>query len=376
MNRSRKPVSVLVSAMILFLAVAWPHGDARAGTGTWPSQRFGVGGASLLAPAALAPASIEAAYGDEDAQNAMDQAYALSVLEANGQYNALYDLIHPDAHAVVPRAAVVGWYQNEFGPRGASASVVTGVRFVSWTWAVTGVTYPRTAEVSFTQEFWDGGARTVVDDVVRLVQDRYGTWRWFFGRNVEFVQEQIALYVQPTPRGSLTEVAVADIGAFWEWVFASARLGYVPPEVVTYRAATDTACGYAQGGPPAYCPLGRTIYIDLGWQVDAVAALGDFAWVTSLAREWGRHVQWQLYENGVPNEFVGNPLTEEMQIDCLAGVYARDAETRGVLATGDLTEGVVMAAYGAVGGGLSSDDRVSAFMLGYLAGLVGCGVRI
>jgi hypothetical protein len=84
----------------------------------------------------------------------MEMAYFLSELEAQNSFNALYDLIHPDAHAVIPRNAVVGWYIDNFAPRGASAATITGVRFISWTWAVTGVTYPVTAEVSFTQEFW------------------------------------------------------------------------------------------------------------------------------------------------------------------------------------------------------------------------------
>jgi Putative neutral zinc metallopeptidase len=359
MNRSRRPVSVLLSAMILFLAVAWPHGGARAEAGSLRSPRSGVGGASLLAPAALAPASIAAAYVDEDAKNAMDMAYYLSVLEANGQYNALYDLIHPDAHAVVPRAAVVGWYQDNFGPRGAMPSVITGVRFVSWTWAVTGVTYPYTAELSFTQAFWDGGARTVVEDVVRLVQDQEGTWRWFFGRNRAFIEEQIALYVPAAPTGGLVDVAVGDIGSFWVGVFRHAGLRYGAPEVVTYRTSIDSICGDSQGGPAAYCQLNETIYVDLNWEAGTVAQIGDFAWVTILAHEWGHHVQRQLLADGVPNGFPGTGvLAKELQADCLAGVYAQDAQTRGMLAVGDITEAVVVSALSAGPEHGTIDDRL------------------
>ena len=68
-------------------------------------------------------------------------------------------------------------------------STVIDVEFGPWTWEVTGETYPYTATVSFEQPFADG---SVVDDVVRLVQDQNGEWRWFFGRTRTFVEAQIA----------------------------------------------------------------------------------------------------------------------------------------------------------------------------------------
>ncbi|GIW04074.1 MAG: hypothetical protein KatS3mg059_0694 [Thermomicrobiales bacterium] len=329
--------------------------------------------APLLGPA---PASATAVYRSRDAQDAMQMAYYLSVLEANGQFNALYDLIHPDAHAIIPRAAVVGWYQNEFAPRGASPALITGVRFVVWTWPVTGVTYPYTAEVSFVQEFWDGGAQTVLQDVVRLVQDRYGTWRWFFGRSREFVQEQIDRYVNQTPRGGLVDTAVADIGAFWATIFDNAGLPYREPRVVTFAVYVSTACGEISGSPAAYCPRNRTIYIDLDWQ-EPVMQIGDFAWITILAHEWGHHVQAQLSRARIATSFGdGSDQSIELQADCLAGVYAQDADTRGVLDVGDLTEAVIIAALSGDSSHGTGDDRLSAFMLGYLTGLYGCGVTI
>ena len=42
------------------------------------------------------------------ADAAVATAVELSRLEAAGDFNALYDRIHPDAHAVIPRAAAVG----------------------------------------------------------------------------------------------------------------------------------------------------------------------------------------------------------------------------------------------------------------------------
>jgi len=68
---------------------------------------------------------------------------------------------------------------------------VNHVEFISWTWPVNGVTYPETAEVSYSQTF--STSADVVNDVVRLVQSG-GEWRWFFGRSQQFVDEQISLY--------------------------------------------------------------------------------------------------------------------------------------------------------------------------------------
>ena len=155
------------------------------------------------------------AQAQSDADVAASVAIELSYYEATGDFNALYDRIHPDVHAVVPRAAVIGWYQADFAPRGPGVITVTGVRFISWTWEVTGQTYPYTAEVSFVQPFADGSA---VEDVVRLVQDGNGQWRWFFGRSREFVNEQIARFAPIPPplttQQSPFEIAVADIDAF------------------------------------------------------------------------------------------------------------------------------------------------------------------
>ena len=126
-----------------------------------------------------------------DPESALAAAVDLARLEAAGAFDALYDRMHPEAQAVVPRAAVVGWYAAEFAPRGAAGAGAVKVRFVDWTWPVTGTTYPGTAEVTYWQRF-AGGA--LVRDAVRLVPGPTGEWGWFFGRDRAFVEEQIAKY--------------------------------------------------------------------------------------------------------------------------------------------------------------------------------------
>lgn len=200
------------------------------------------------------------------AETPSDTAVALSRLEAIGDFNALYDRIHPDAHAVIPRAAVIGWFREAFAPRGPGVSTVTDVRFLAWTWPVTGQTYPMTAEVSYEQPFADG---TVEDGVVRLVQDGTGAWRWFFGRDGEFVEEQIERYAPdaPTPAGrepvTTIDIAAADLEAFWGDAFAAEPERYVSPTVLPFNQVTFTGCGPADASfGPFYCSLDQTIYLE------------------------------------------------------------------------------------------------------------------
>jgi hypothetical protein len=128
-----------------------------------------------------------------DADAAMLVAETLSGLEVRGRFDVLYSLMHPNARAVIPREAVVGWYEHQFAQMGEPAAQAIKVRFISWTWEVTGQTFPETADVATRQRLFDG---TVIRDEVRLVKDEHGNWSWFFGRDRAFVEEQIARYGQ------------------------------------------------------------------------------------------------------------------------------------------------------------------------------------
>jgi hypothetical protein len=115
----------------------------------------------------------------------------LSQLEAAGDLDTLYAWLHPDAQAVIPKEAVSGWYAAEWLPREPQPIDVISVDFVEWTWNVTGTPYANVAEVAYEQPLGDG---STVRDVVRLVQDGQGVWRWFFGRDKAFVEDQIARF--------------------------------------------------------------------------------------------------------------------------------------------------------------------------------------
>lgn len=120
----------------------------------------------------------------------MAAAEYLSILEAIEHVPALYtfySFMHPDSQAIVPRATIIGWYHNDFQPRGPRPAIATGVTYLdSWAWSVNGQTYSDVAEVSYTQSFADG---SVTNDVVRLCLHN-GQWNWFFGRDRAWVEEQ------------------------------------------------------------------------------------------------------------------------------------------------------------------------------------------
>ncbi|MGH2532220.1 MAG: hypothetical protein ACRDJW_07910 [Thermomicrobiales bacterium] len=144
------------------------------------------------------PGASLSAEGDAAAESAI----ALSELEAAAGFDQLYNQMHPEARATIPRAAVVGWFADEYAPQQPGIiTEITGVRFLDWTWPVSGKTYPQTAEMSFVQPFGPAGEETLVEGTVRLVEIN-GDWAWFFGRDAGFVAEQIATYAPDfTPLG-------------------------------------------------------------------------------------------------------------------------------------------------------------------------------
>jgi predicted metalloprotease len=333
--------------------------------------------------------------GEAAAEAAAEVAVELSVLEAEGEFDLLYDLIHPDARAEVPRGAVVGWYENDFAPLGPSEITVTGVEFVEWTWAVTGETYADTAEVSYLQPFSVEG--TTVESTVHLVEFD-GEWRWFFGRSREFVDEQIARYVPAEPvtldaTEESAELALIeeDLDSFWSGIAAQNGLIYEAPEVVLVEEAVSSACGRAEDQFGAfYCTGDGTIYLEDEFSV-FLYDRGDFALALVVAHEWAHHVQAQnggflVTATGGDAANTGDPtlytIEIELQADCLAGVWAQDAEVRGWLETGDVEEAVSLSLE--VGGDLpgtsvydlyahgSGEQRADAFLAGYYDGFAGC----
>jgi predicted metalloprotease len=124
---------------------------------------------------------------------------------------------------------------------------------------------------------------------------------------------------------------------------------------------------------PFYCPGDQKVYIDLSFYDELrskFGAPGDFAQAYVIAHEVGHHVQnllgisdkVQSARRGV-GATEGNELSVrlELQADCLAGVWANNADrARDVLERGDIDEGLRAAA--AIG-----DDRLQKQSRGYVS---------
>ncbi len=157
------------------------------------------------------------------------------------------------------------------------------------------------------------------------------------------------------------------------WAQAVPSLGaeYREAQVVLFRNAIQSACGYAEtASGPFYCPGDHKVYIDLGFYQelkDRYGAPGDFAQAYVLAHEIGHHVQWLLgTEEQVRRAQRSRPSREndlsvrlELQADCYAGVWAHEADREGILEVGDVEEGLNAAA--AVG-----DDRLQRMSSGHV----------
>src|SRR4051812_29904464 len=162
---------------------------------------------------------------------------------------------------------------------------------------------------------------------------------------------------------------VSDIQSYWAREFERAGRPYVPAQVVVFAGSARSPCGPANAHTgPYYCLLDRRIYLDLRFfevLAEHFRAPGDFAQAYVLAHEVGHHVQNLagvsaqaqkfIREGAAPPNLVS--IAQELQADCLAGVWAHSTYDRGLLERGDIDEALRAAA--AVG-----DDRIQRRLAG------------
>ena len=180
----------------------------------------------------------------------------------------------------------------------------------------------------------------------------------------------------PPPGDELADfvsVVLADTEDTWTAIFDAAGSRYVPPKLVLFSRAVESACGVAGSSTgPFYCPGDQRLYIDLAFfrQLrDQFRAPGDFAQAYVIAHEVGHHVQNLVGTMSQVNRVRvagsggdANALSVllELQADCYAGVWANHAQrARNILERGDLEEGLRAAA--AVG-----DDTIQRRSQGYV----------
>jgi predicted metalloprotease len=181
---------------------------------------------------------------------------------------------------------------------------------------------------------------------------------------------------RPTVNDDLRDfvaVVLADTEDVWDGAFRKGGRTYQPPTLVLFSEAVESACGMAGSAVgPFYCPSDHKIYLDLNFFEDLrtrFGASGDFAQAYVIAHEVGHHVQTLLGISQKVNEVQSrvNPsernklsVRMELQADCLAGVWANQADrSRQILEAGDIEEGLNAAS--AVG-----DDRIQRKTQGYV----------
>ena len=133
-----------------------------------------------------------------------------------------------------------------------------------------------------------------------------------------------------------------DVQNMWD-----AQLGdYDISKLVLFRRGVRSACGTASTAVgPFYCPLDRKVYIDLAFYDELRArfgAPGDFAQAYVIAHEVGHHVQNLTDQLGARGN--REQIAVELQADCFAGAWARDADRRGLIEIGDIDEALNAAA--------------------------------
>ncbi len=165
------------------------------------------------------------------------------------------------------------------------------------------------------------------------------------------------------PRVAFVERILGETEDVWN-VLLDER--YPAPTLVLFTGRVQSACGGASSAMgPFYCPADQQIYIDLSFFAEMQRSLGgggDFAEAYVIAHEVGHHVQhvtglsapvYEARRAGSSVEGDGGLLVrQELQADCLAGVWAHRSQQRhDWLEPGDIEEALATAS--AIG-----DDRL------------------
>ncbi|WP_112875357.1 neutral zinc metallopeptidase [Paracoccus endophyticus] len=167
------------------------------------------------------------------------------------------------------------------------------------------------------------------------------------------VERQLTAKEQET--GQFLSVVLADTEEVWADVLRTqADMTYADPTLVLFSGSVQSACGGASAAMgPFYCPGDQRLYLDTQFfdvMEQKMGAGGDFAAAYVVAHEIGHHVQNQIGILGQVNRMraqasqtESNRLSvlTELQADCFAGIWARQASERyGSISQADVDEAI------------------------------------
>lgn len=140
--------------------------------------------------------------------------------------------------------------------------------------------------------------------------------------------------------------ATDDVATYWtDQLPLSFDVQYVETQTVFFSGSTNTGCGQASSQTgPFYCPLDNLVYFDLDFLVtlqNQFGATGDLAAQYIVAHEYGHHIQnllgineqMQRAQQEDPSRANQYSVALELQADCFAGSWARDAADRSLFDT-------------------------------------------
>ncbi|WP_036257285.1 KPN_02809 family neutral zinc metallopeptidase [Methylocapsa aurea] len=174
--------------------------------------------------------------------------------------------------------------------------------------------------------------------------------------------------------GQFVAAVLAENEDVWTEILPAQKgIAFVKPTLVLYSGQTRSGCGGASAAMgPFYCPNDQKVYLDTAFFRDMKQRLGgggDFAYAYVIAHEIGHHIQNQLgilpkvqaAQRRAVSRGQANAISvrAELMADCLAGVWAANAERKyQILQPGDIEKAVATAQ--AIG-----DDRLQKSAQGY-----------
>ena len=150
---------------------------------------------------------------------------------------------------------------------------------------------------------------------------------------------------------AFVRTVLAETEDVWNGIFQASGERYQEPTLVLFAGRTNSACGTASSASgPFYCPSDQKVYLDTAFfrqLAQQFGASGDFAQAYVIAHEVGHHVQNltgvlpkfnQARQSMSEADANAMSVRVELQADCLAGIWGKYTEQKGLLSDGDLEE--------------------------------------